>query len=257
MRVSATDVCYVTNDVELVCDVSLDLAQGDRVAVVGPNGAGKSTLLSLLAGDLRPSRGSITYDGTDVSTLPVRHLATSRAFLGQRQAEDIAFNVRQVVEMGRYAYRDNASNLPSDDRRAVTGALEALDLVALEPRLVSSLSGGERQRTAIARTIAQETPLLLLDEPTTALDVGHQEMVLRVIRSLGGSGRTVVAVLHDLNMATAFDQVVLLDGGGVAAYGAPEEVLNSRSLTKVYEHPIEVVMHPLRQGLLVLPSMEA
>ena len=253
MRIAASNLCFATNDVELVCDVNLDLARGARVAVVGPNGAGKSTLLSLLSGDLRPSRGSITYDGVDVSTLPIRQLARSRAFLGQRQAEDIAFNVRQVVEMGRYAYRNDASVPPGEDRRAVTGALEALDLRALESRLVSSLSGGERQRTAIARTMAQETPLILLDEPTTALDIGHQEMVLRVIRSLGRSGRTVVAVLHDLNMATAFDHVVLLDGGGVAASGAPEVVLNSRSLTKVYGHPIEVIEHPLQQGLLVLP----
>ncbi len=256
MRVSASDVCYVTNSVQLVCDVSLDLLSGDRIAVVGPNGAGKSTLLSLLAGDLRPSHGSITYAGADISTLSVRQLATSRAFLGQRQAEDIAFNVRQVVEMGRYAYRNDSSIVPSDEHGVVTAALDALDLGGLERRLISSLSGGERQRTAIARTLAQGTPLVLLDEPTTALDVGHQEMVLRVIRSLGRSDRTVVAVLHDLNMATAFDHVVLLSNGGVAASGAPEQVLNSESLTEVYEHPIEVVPHPLRSGILVLPSTE-
>jgi iron complex transport system ATP-binding protein len=159
--------------------------------------------------------------------------------------------------MSRYVYRNDASILPGDDQRAVASALKALDLGALENRLVSSLSGGERQRTAVARTIAQETPLILLDEPTTALDIGHQEMVIRVIRSLGRSGRTVVAVLHDLNMATAFDQVVLLDGGNVAAYGTPHEVLNSKGLTKVYEHPIEVVEHPLRPGILVLPYTEA
>lgn len=256
MRVSASEVCYVTNDVQLLCDVSLDLLPGDRVAVVGPNGAGKSTLLSLLAGDLRPSHGSVTYAGADISTLSVRQLARSRASLAQRQEEDIAFNVAQVVEMGRYAYRNDSSSVPSDDHRAVTTAIDSLDLGGLEHRLISSLSGGERQRTAIARTIAQDTPLVLLDEPTTALDVGHQDMVLRVICSLGRSDRIVVAVLHDLNMATAFDQVVLLDNGDVAASGTPERVLNSESLTEVYEHPIEVVPHPLRPGILVLPSTE-
>ncbi len=107
---------------------------------------------------------------------------------------------------------------------------------------------------AIARTIAQQTPLILLDEPTTALDIGHQEMVLRVMRSLGQAGRTIVAVLHDLNMATAFDQVVLLDHGGIAASGTAEEVLSAERLSRVYEHPIEVIQHPLRPGLLVLPS---
>lgn len=256
MRVCATDLCYTTNSAELVCHVSLDIAEGDRIAVVGPNGAGKSTLLRLLSGDLRPTSGSVTYEGTDVSTLSIRELATSRSVLGQRQADDVAFTVRQVVEMGRYAHRNDSSVRPDDDRDAVNGALEALDLGALENRLASSLSGGEWQRTAIARTIAQETPLILLDEPTTALDIGHQEMVLRVIGSLGLSGHTVVAVLHDLNMATAFDRVMLLNGGGMAAYGTPENVLNANTLTEVYEHPIDVVEHPLRPGILILPFTE-
>ncbi len=257
MRVSAADVCFVTNGVRLVYDVSFNFETGGLVAIVGPNGAGKSTLLSLLAGDLRPTRGAVTYDGTDVSGLPVRQLATSRAHLGQRQAEDVAFTVGQVVGMGRYAYRSDARVGPEDDRRAVAGALSQLDLGELETRPVSSLSGGERHRVGIARTVAQETPLVLLDEPTTALDIGHQEMVLGVIGSLARSGRTVVAVLHDLNMATAFDHVILLDGGCVAAQGPAEEVLSAESLTRIYNYPIEVVKHPLRPGILVLPSTEA
>lgn len=257
MRVAAADVCYVTNNVTLICDVSLDLAPGELVAIVGPNGAGKTTLLRLLGGDLHPTQGTITYDATDISRFPVRDLARSRALLGQRQTEEVAFTVGQVVGMGRYAYRSDPSVGPDDDRRAVASALEALDLGALDARLVSSLSGGERQRTAIARVVAQETPLVLLDEPTTALDIGHQEMVLRVIRSLGTGGRTVVAVLHDLNMATAFDRVILLDRGSVAAHGAAEEVLRAERLTGIYDHPIEVLEHPLRSGILVLPETEA
>jgi iron complex transport system ATP-binding protein len=138
----------------------------------------------------------------------------------------------------------------------VTAALEALDLGALANRPVSSLSGGERQRAAIARTLAQDTPLVLLDEPTTALDIRHQETILRVLGEVGRSGRTVVAVLHDLNLATAFDQVILMDRGGLAAMGTPEEVLNAARLTDIYEHPIDVVEHPLRPGLLVLPSLK-
>lgn len=257
MRVTAADACYVTGNVKLICDASLDLDPGERLAIVGPNGAGKSTLLALLAGDLRPSEGSITYDAVDVATIPVRQLATARAFLGQRQADDIAFTVGEVVGMGRYTYRNDPTVGPDDDRRAVADALQALDLVAVESRSVSSLSGGERQRTAIARTLAQQTPLILLDEPTTGLDIRHQEMVLGLIRSLGRDGRTVVAVLHDLNMATAFDQVILFDQGAVAAHGAAEDVLNADLLTKVYNHPIEVVEHPLRPGILVLPSSDS
>lgn len=255
MRVSAQSVCCVTSGAELVCNVSVDVPTGTLVAIVGPNGAGKTTLLRLLSGDLRPTSGRVTYDGIDASTLAVRDLASSRSFLEQRQERVIEFSVRQVVEMGRYVYRNDIAVGPMEDRRAVNDALYALDLTDLERRSVASLSGGEQQRVALARVLAQETPLILLDEPTTALDIAHQEMVTTLLRTLARSGRTVVAVLHDLNTAAAFDRMILLERGRVAEHGAADDVLDPRRLTRVYGHPIEVVQHPLRPGLLVLPSV--
>ena len=229
------------------------IRRGDKIAVVGVNGAGKSTLLRLLAGEIRPTAGSISYDSTPIAHLSVSDLATRRAVLGQSQAEDVAFTVEQVVAMGRYARRGSRSIDGGDDHDSVASALAAMDLRGLGARPVSSLSGGERQRTAIARVLAQDTPLLLLDEPTTALDIRHQQMVVETIGALADSGRTVIAVLHDLNLATSFDRVLLLSEGTLSAHGTADEVLTSTRLSEVYQCPIEVIDHPLREGRLVLP----
>lgn len=253
MRVDAAAASFEINGTRLVGPVSFEADPGSRLAVVGPNGAGKSTLLRLLAGEVRPTAGSISYDTVDTTQLSVSDLATRRAVLGQHQAEDVAFSVEQVVAMGRYAHRGDASIGGAADRQGVSSALEAVDLQGLGSRAVSSLSGGERQRTAIARVLAQDTPLLLLDEPTTALDIRHQQMVVEILGALADSGRTVIAVLHDLNLATNFDQVLLLSEGKLSAHGSADEVLTSARLSQVYQYPIDVINHPLRDGRLVLP----
>jgi len=253
MKVVASAVTFSINGSCLVGPVDFEVDQGSRLAIVGPNGAGKSTLLRLLAGELRPTAGAITYDGVDTARFSVGDLALERAVLGQHQNEDVAFSVEQVVAMGRYASRCDPSITPADHQRCVESALSAVGLGNLGSRPVSSLSGGERQRTAIARVLAQDTPLLLLDEPTTALDIGHQQMVMELIDTLSDRERTVIAVLHDLNLATSFDRVLLLHEGSLSAHGSAEEVLTSTRLSDVYRYPIEVIDHPLRSGGLILP----
>jgi iron complex transport system ATP-binding protein len=253
MRVSAAAASFEINGTRLVGPVSFVADPGSRLAIVGPNGAGKSTLLRLLAGEVRPTTGSIIYDTVDTTRLSVSDLATRRAVLGQHQAEEVAFTVQQVVAMGRYAHRGDPSIERSEHQESVASALDAVDLHGLGTRAVSSLSSGERQRTAIARVLTQDTPLLLLDEPTTALDIRHQQMVVEIIGALAGRGRTVIAVLHDLNLATEFDRVLLLSEGTLSAHGSADEVLTSTRLSHVYQHPIEVIDHPLRDGRLILP----
>lgn len=253
MKLIARDLGYDVAGSRLVGSVNLAVDQGSLLAIVGPNGAGKSTLLGLLAGDLKPTSGSVLYDEREASHISVADLARTRSVLTQRRSEDVAFSVEEVVGMGRYAHRLDTAMDSSDHHTAIERALDAVDLGGLEGRPMTSLSGGERQRTAIARTLAQETPIVLLDEPTTALDIRHQQMVVATMTALAEQGRTVIAVLHDLNLATRFNDVILLDHGSMAAHGPADAVLSAERLSDVYGHPIAVLDHPLRPGSLILP----
>lgn len=252
--VRATEVSYRVGPIALLQGVSLDVAAGELVAVVGPNGAGKSTLLRLLAGELAPSLGYVTILEDPATGISVGELARRRSFLGQHLTSDVPFTVREVVAMGRHPHRANPENSASDDASAVAAALEQMDVTHLADRVLATLSGGEERRVHLARILAQESPVTLLDEPTTALDLGHQAMVTRTLRSLATAGTAVVAVLHDLNLAASFaHRILLLDGGRSVDSGPPFQVLRADTLSEVYRHPITVIDHPYRSGPLVLP----
>ncbi|RZL87584.1 MAG: ATP-binding cassette domain-containing protein, partial [Variovorax sp.] len=179
--------------------------RGDLLALVGPNGAGKSTLLSLAAGDQRPTAGSVDLHGRPIHQWKIAELARERSVLPQDHAVRFAFTVREVVAMGRLPHPPK----PAQDAAIVEAALATADVVPLQQRDVQSLSGGEAARTGFARVLAQQTPLILLDEPTAALDLQHQERVLRSARALTREGACVIAVLHDLNLAAAYaDRIV-------------------------------------------------
>jgi iron complex transport system ATP-binding protein len=231
----------------LLDDVSLEVAAGSIVGIVGPNGAGKTTLLRVIAGDVHPDRGRATIGDLDVSTAGLRRLATLRAFSGPQLAGDISFRVGEVVAMGLHPTRDPGNS------GVVAGAMASVDVASLQDRQMRTLSSGEQQRVHLARAIAQQTPVVLLDEPTSALDVGHQETVMSVLRSLSTAGVTVVAVLHDLNLAAAHaDRLLLLDSGRAVAFGSPREVLTGELLSEVYRHPMQAIDHPLRDCPLIL-----
>jgi iron complex transport system ATP-binding protein len=232
-------------------DVSLDVAAGSVVGIVGPNGAGKSTLLRVLAGDIAPDEGRAVIGGVDVTTASLRRLAKLRAFVGPQVESDVVFRVTEVVAMGMHPFRESSDRFGDDD--VVTAAMAAVDVRDLGGRVMRTLSSGEQQRVHLARAIVQQTPVILLDEPTSALDVGHQETVMAVLRSLAAAGAAVVSVLHDLNLAAAHtDQLLLLDSGRAVAYGTPREVLTSDRLSTAYRHPMRAVEHPLRGCPLVL-----
>jgi iron complex transport system ATP-binding protein len=253
MRTRVTDVSYAVAGHSLVDGISLDVPPGTMTAVIGPNGAGKSTLLHLIAGDIAPSDGSVWYGSEDLSTISLERRAKLRGFLDATREPDIAFTVDQVVAMGRFPHRFDSSTRGDTDQDAIEDAIVALDLSALRSRQVRSLSGGEQQRVAIARVLAQHSQLVLLDEPTTALDIGHQATVMAHIEHLPAQGRSVIAVLHDLSMAAYFDNVLLLRKGSIVASGGPSDVLTSTDLTRAYGHPIDVVDHPSSGRLLILP----
>lgn len=233
-------------------EVDFEVAAGEVVALVGPNGAGKSTLLAALAGELAPTAGAVELDGRPVGAWSALDMARRRAVLPQSHTVGFPFTAREVVAMGRAPW--SGTGRDRDDDTAVEAALAAADVAHLAGRAFPTLSGGERARVALARVLAQDTATLLLDEPTAALDLGHQEAVLRLARARAEAGAAVVIVVHDLGIAAAYaGRVAVLDAGRVAADGPPRAVLTTALLSAVYRHPVEVIDHPVTGAQLVLP----
>ncbi|WP_072754031.1 heme ABC transporter ATP-binding protein [Rhodococcus maanshanensis] len=233
--------------------VSLDVRVGEVLALVGPNGAGKSTLLAAMAGDQAIAEGHVELDGRPLEHWTGTDMAQRRAVLPQQHTVGFSFTSLEVVRMGRAPWTRTACR--DEDADAVREAMEACDVAAFAERPFAALSGGERSRVALARVFAQRTETLLLDEPTAALDLGHQEAVMSLVRERARAGTAVVVVLHDLALAAAYaDTVAVLEAGALAAYGSPREVLTETLLSRVYGHPVEVIAHPRSGAQLVLPQ---
>ncbi|PWD52487.1 heme ABC transporter ATP-binding protein [Serinibacter arcticus] len=249
---SARGVRVVLGGSLILDDVDLEVRPGELTALVGPNGAGKSTLLAVLAGDLDPAAGTVEVTGRELRRTPVRDLARVRAVQVQESQLSFSFTATEVVAMGRAPWQGTPSE--DDDDAVVAASMRRADVTHLAARRFPSLSGGEKARTSFARALAQDTRVLLLDEPTAALDIRHQEALLTEVTRLVADGAAVVVVLHDLSLAGAYaDRVVLLRGGRVRADGTPHEVLTAELLTEVYEHPVDVIHHPDSPGPVVLP----
>ena len=249
----ARNLGYAAGGTRIVAGVDLSVAPGEIVAVIGPNGAGKSTLIGMLAGDLRPAAGSIRLLGDELPQLDPLERALRRAVVPQHVPADVPFSVQSVVGMGRHPHQVTGTTSPDQDREAVVRALETFDLTDRRDLPFAALSGGEQRRTALARALAQDVPLLLLDEPAAALDIGHQEQVMRALRRWSDADRGVVAVLHDLNLAAAHaDRIVVMHDGSSAAEGTPHGVLTAALLEAVYRHPMRVEPHPTRNCPIVI-----
>lgn len=241
---------------EVLAGIGLTVRAGEVLALVGPNGAGKSTLLAALSADLPAASGEVRIDGRPVGDWPARELALRRAVLPQSAALAFPFPVEDVVRMGRAPWAGTA--LADSDEEAVAGAMAATEVTDFAERPFSALSGGERARVALARVLAQQVPLLLLDEPTAALDLRHQELVLRICRERAAAGDGVVVVLHDLGLAAAYaDRVAVLHEGRIAVDGPPAEVFEDGLLSRVYRQPVEVLAHPRTGAALVVPVRDA
>ena len=235
----------------VLAGVDLTVRAGEVLALVGPNGAGKSTLLGAIGGAVA-STGEITVDGAPLAAWSHTELAMRRAILLQRQTVSFPFTVAQVVEMGRAPWA--GTPLEDDDEAAVAEAMRRTDVERFAHRPYPRLSGGEQARVALARVLAQRTGALLLDEPTAALDLHHQEMVFDVVRERAAGGAAVVVVVHDLGLAAAHaDRVAVLAEGRIAACGPPGDVLTAALLSEVYRHDVEVLPHPRTGRPLILP----
>lgn len=240
---------------DILRDVTVDIGFGRVVALVGPNGAGKSSLLGVMAGDVRPSAGDVLLNGRPLDALRSPELARMRSVLLQENRVAFAFTAYDVVEMGRAPWR--GAGRGSDDD-AIAEAMAAADVAHLAERTYASLSGGEKARTSLARVLAQDAPVVLLDEPTAALDLRHQEEVLRLARRLAAAGRAVVVVLHDLSLAAAYaDDVAMIAAGTLAAFGPPAGVLTADRVESVYATPVRILADPDTGRPVVLPRRSA
>ncbi|KFI98000.1 heme ABC transporter ATP-binding protein [Bifidobacterium stellenboschense] len=235
--------------------IDLDIRAGELLAIAGPNGAGKSTMLGAITGDVPVTSGSISLFGEPIAAWDATELAMRRSVLMQNVDVTFPFTVDDIVRMGRSPWEGTPDEL--DDDMIVASAMAMTESMSLAERVYTSLSGGERGRAAFSRVLAQAAPILLLDEPTAAMDVKHQEMLMRLGRDYAEAGCAVVVIVHALDAAAAWsDRVALLERGRIAALGTPEEVFTSARLSAVYQCPIEV----LRRGdgsLVILPERPA
>ena len=257
MRLCADGISWSVAGKRILAPLSFEVAAGECVVVVGPNGAGKTTLLRLLAGLLAPTTGEARWNGVPYARLGRRRLARHVAYVPQIRPARIPLTVEQLVLLGRFPYLSAWQMRPSAEDRAVAfGALERVGLEGFVGRPLDELSGGERQAVFIAGALAQQTDVLLLDEPTTHLDPKHQQEVARLLLDLSaGDERAVVLTTHDLNLAARLaDRVLALSRGDLVVEGPGDEVLVPARLEQVFDVPFEVVVEPPQR--YVLPRLQ-
>jgi iron complex transport system ATP-binding protein len=232
--------------------ISFEVGRGELVGVLGPNGAGKSTLVRAISGVLPRYDGSVRVLGDEVRALAPRELARRLAVVPQEPRFELPFTALEIVLLGRHPHLSGLAFESADDVAIARRALARVDAAALADRAIDELSAGERQRVVFARALAQEAPLLLLDEPASFLDLRHEVELFDRLRELAASGRAVVAVLHDLNLAAEYcDRLLLLKSGRVAAFGATGDVLTYANLKAVYETEVYVDLNDLTGRLVV------
>lgn len=248
--VSAEHVSFAYGKNEILSDVSIEVCFGEVVGLLGPNGTGKSTLVGVMAGDLFPANGKVTYQGAALTSLSRRDLARTRAVMPQASEFPFSYLVHDIVAMGRHCWEPD----PESDEAIIAASMQMTDVSQFHDREVTRLSGGEKARVTFARVLSQQAGVVFLDEPTAALDIAHQERTMEVCRDLAQQGHAVVAVMHDLQLAGTYcDRIALMEKGSIAAYDVPNKVLTADLLTRVYNWPIDVAT--VADGrLVVLPK---
>ncbi|MDI6768641.1 MAG: heme ABC transporter ATP-binding protein [Anaerolineales bacterium] len=254
LKIEGLSVSYGTRRV--LHDVSLEVCSGEVMALIGPNGAGKSTLVRAVSGVIPLLGGKIRTNGDDLAALPPMQRARYLAVVPQAVSLPPAFTVWETVLMGRTPYLNFLGQASASDEERVQHALERVAALDLAERRVGELSGGEQQRVLLARALAQSTPILLLDEPTSNLDLHYQVSLMEIVRGLAQRDHLAVLIaLHDLNLAARYaDRVALLVGGEIKAVGTPRQVLTPELISAAYHLPVSVISHPFADAPLVLPG---
>ena len=238
-------------------NICLDIKEGSILGLIGPNGSGKSTFLNTLARMIKPKKGKILLAEKDLWKISSREAASTMAFTPQDTGSTLPLTINQFVQLGRAPHRGWLLPLTAEDKNVVNDALKKTGLEGFQDRYITELSGGEQQRAALARVLAQEPDILMLDEPTSHLDIKYQTEILEMVADLAhNQGISVVISIHDLNTAALYsDRLALIGKGGIAAYGTPEEVLREEILTEIYDTPVIVTSHPLFETPMVMPGI--
>ncbi|MGQ3673123.1 ABC transporter ATP-binding protein [Xanthobacter sp. TB0136] len=239
-------------------NLSVTIQDGSFTVIVGPNACGKSTLLRALSRLLRPVRGDVVLDGRAINTFPAREVARRLSLLPQTSTAPDGITVEDLVARGRYPHQSFLRQWSRADEEAVRTAMAATRISELAGRTVDELSGGQRQRVWIAMVLAQETAILLLDEPTTYLDIAHQIELLELLAELNRNGRTIIAVLHDLNQACRYaTHLIAMRDGRIVAEGAPADIVHEQLIETVFGLPCVIIPDPVSGTPLVVPKGRA
>ncbi|MGO5091422.1 ABC transporter ATP-binding protein [Clostridium sp. LCP25S3_F10] len=238
------DIAY--EDTLIVKELNMQIPKGKITSIIGANGCGKSTILKAVGRILKPKNGLVHLNGQDISKLSTKEIAKKMAILPQNPTAPSGLTVSELVAYGRFPHQKGFGNLTKEDKKIVKWALDATKLSEFESREVDTLSGGQRQRVWIAMALAQQTDLILLDEPTTYLDLAHQLEVLKLLYELNRNQKcTIVMVLHDLNLAARFsDYIIAIQKGAIIKYGNPEEVMTPEVLKKTFNINADIVIEP-------------
>jgi len=245
---------------EIIKQVSFSAKEGEFLGIIGPNGSGKTTLLRSITGLLKYWEGEVLYNGRNISKIPLREFAQNVAVLPQILNINFSFTVQQLVLMGRYPYLKKFQSISKKDLDIAKNSMSLTDISHLTERRVGELSGGEWQRVLIAQALTQEPKLLLLDEPTTHLDITHQIETLDLVKKLNEEkGLTIVVVLHDLNLASEYcEKIIMLENGEIYIEGTPEEVLTYKNIEEVYKTIVVVIENPVskKPHVVLIPGKE-
>jgi len=243
---------------KILKQLNLDIQPGKFTGIIGPNGSGKTTLLRSISASLRPQKGSVLIDGRDVLTFTAKEIARAMALVPQSTHMEFDFSVEDIVLMGRHPYLKRFQQEGEADIEIAREAMRMTGVLPLKNRSITELSGGERQRAIVARALAQQSEIILLDEPISNLDIKHQVEILRIVKSLVQERQiTVICVLHDLNLAAYYcDHLILLSNGQVYKEGSALEVLNPETIREVYGLKVNVMRHPGTGIPYVIPDYE-